>query len=81
VAAENDRSRAEMRDFLKRKLIENPACKDDESLADSAAMALESRTYEKKQTPNIYRNAISGVAMQIVRATKAGAPFKWQTGA
>ncbi|KAI6176992.1 ATP-dependent DNA helicase Q5 isoform X3 [Aphelenchoides bicaudatus] len=70
VADESSQIRQDFRAFLKKKLIENAGFNNNEELASTAASTLESRAYDKKQTQNIYRNSISGLAMQILRATK-----------
>jgi hypothetical protein len=68
-----------MRVFLKKKLIENPKFLNDEASADSVSAILESHVYEKKQSPNIYRNSISGMAMKIMRSTKASEHFDYNS--
>lgn len=66
-----------MRNYLKKKLLDNSAF-SREHLAESAAIDLEHRVYEKKQASSIYQNSMSGLAMQIVRANKAKVPFDVQ---
>lgn len=68
-----------MRDFMRKRLIENPGFANDEALCETAVQEMENAVFEKGLTPNVYRNTISGITMQIIRANKAKTPFDYKT--
>lgn len=68
-----------MREFLKKKLLENVGFIGDDELAETASTALENFVYNKQSTQNVYRNSISGLGMEILRANKASTAFDYQS--
>ncbi|KAI6178193.1 ATP-dependent DNA helicase Q5 isoform X5 [Aphelenchoides besseyi] len=78
-AATNSDARSKMRTFLKDKLMANPKYAEDEENAEKVAKILEQYAYEKQHAQVVYRNAISGYAAMIARATKASVEFDYNT--
>lgn len=67
-----------MRNWLCKKLAENPRCLADADAALSLALHLEGLSYAHNTSYQQYQSAITGFAMQIARDTKRGVAFQPQ---
>ncbi|CAD5222017.1 unnamed protein product [Bursaphelenchus xylophilus] len=76
VAPEDDDRRKKMRDWLQKKIAENPLGKDDSDVALAMSYELEDRAYSNNSSYHNYQTIITGYVMQMSRDTKTGLKYK-----
>ncbi|CAD5216086.1 unnamed protein product [Bursaphelenchus okinawaensis] len=75
AAPEDDDKRKKMRDWLQKKLAQNPLSKDDADVALAMAYELEDRAYSSNSSYQNYQALVTGYVMQMSRDTKAGVKY------